>query len=111
MWSGDGGCDDAGLRADWHAWLPQIRPHLTPDPGVTRDTTPYSGTTFKKADLGGIPPRRESMGRQICIPCVTLGMLYRDCRVIRSRVQSSWSPVACLCCCCSSVLPRRGRAS
>jgi Uracil DNA glycosylase superfamily len=24
-------CDDAGLRADWNTWLPQIRPHVTPD--------------------------------------------------------------------------------
>jgi hypothetical protein len=32
MWSGDGGCDDASLRADWNAWLSQIGPHVTPDP-------------------------------------------------------------------------------
>jgi hypothetical protein len=62
MWSGDGGCDDASLRADWNAWLPQIRPHVTPDLGVTPDTTPYSGTTFKKTDLGDIPPREVQAG-------------------------------------------------
>ncbi len=34
MWSGDGGCDDASLRADLNAWLSQIRPHVTSDPGA-----------------------------------------------------------------------------
>jgi hypothetical protein len=40
--------DDAGLRANWNTWLPQIRPHVTPDAGVTPDMTPYTGNTFKK---------------------------------------------------------------
>ena len=54
--------DDAGLRANWNTWLPQIRPHVTPDAGVTPDTTPYTGTTFKKTDLGDIPPRDLPFG-------------------------------------------------
>jgi hypothetical protein len=40
----------------------RIRPHVTPDPGVTPDTTPYSGTTFKKTDLRDIPPREVQGG-------------------------------------------------
>ena len=54
--------DDAGLRADWNTWLPQIRPHVTPDPGMTPDTTPYTGSTFKKADLENIPPHDLPFG-------------------------------------------------
>jgi len=54
--------DDGQLRADWNTWLPQIRPNVTPDAGVTPDTTPYTGTTFKKADLGDIPPRDLPFG-------------------------------------------------
>src|SRR5215831_7508273 len=37
--------DDAGLRADWNSWLPQIRAHVTPD--VPPDMTTYAGSTFK----------------------------------------------------------------
>jgi len=47
--------DDAGLRADWNNWLPQIRPHVTSE--VAPDMTPYAGNPFKKADLENIPPR------------------------------------------------------
>ena len=54
--------DDAGLRADWNAWLPQIGAHVTPDSGVTPDITPYAGTTFKKADLENIPLRDLPFG-------------------------------------------------
>jgi hypothetical protein len=52
--------DDAGLRADWNTWLPQIRSHVTPD--VPPDMTPYAGSTFKKADLENIPPRDLPFG-------------------------------------------------
>jgi len=73
LWPGAGGLvvakplhpsfrDDGQLRADWNTWLPQIRPNVTPDAGVTPDTTPYTGTTFKKADLGDIPPRDLPFG-------------------------------------------------
>ena len=73
LWPGAGGLfvakplhpsfrDDGQLRADWNTWLPQIRPNVTPDAGVTPDTTPYAGTTFKKADLGDIPPRDLPFG-------------------------------------------------
>jgi hypothetical protein len=51
-----------GLRANWNTWLPQIRPHVTPDLGVTPDTTPYAGNTFKKDDLEKIPPRDLPFG-------------------------------------------------
>jgi hypothetical protein len=54
--------DDAGLRANWNTWLPQIRPHVTPDPGVTPDMTLYTGSEFKKADLENIPPRDLPFG-------------------------------------------------
>jgi len=54
--------DDAGLRANWNTWLPQIRPHVTPDPGVTPDTSPYAGNTFKKADLADIPAQDLPFG-------------------------------------------------
>ena len=54
--------DDAGLRADWNTWLPQIRPHVTPDAGVTPDMTPYTGNTFKKAGLENIPSRDLPFG-------------------------------------------------
>ncbi len=54
--------DDAGLRANWNTCLPQIRPQVTPDAGVTPDTTPYTGNTFKKADLADIPPRDLPFG-------------------------------------------------
>jgi len=54
--------DDEGLRADWNTWLPQIRPHVTPDSGVTPDMTPYTGSTFRKADLENIPPRDLPFG-------------------------------------------------
>ena len=54
--------DDAGLRADWNTWLPQVRAHVTPDPGVTPDMTLYTGSTFKKADLENIPPRDLPFG-------------------------------------------------
>ena len=47
--------DDGQLRADWNTWLPQIRPHVAPDAAVMPDSTPYSGSTFKKADLADIP--------------------------------------------------------
>jgi hypothetical protein len=73
LWPGTGGLsvarplhpsfrDDAGLRADWNIWIPQIRPHVTPDAGVTPDLTPYAGSTFKKADLENIPPRDLPFG-------------------------------------------------
>jgi hypothetical protein len=52
--------DDAGLRANWNSFLPQIRPHVTSETAV--DTTPYSGNTFKKADLENIPPRDLPFG-------------------------------------------------
>jgi Uracil DNA glycosylase superfamily len=52
--------DDAGLRANWNTWLPQIRPHVTPEAAV--DTTPYAGNAFKKADLENIPPRDLPFG-------------------------------------------------
>jgi Uracil DNA glycosylase superfamily len=52
--------DDAGLRANWNTWLPQIRPHVTPEAAV--DITPYAGNTFKKADLENIPPRDLPFG-------------------------------------------------
>ena len=52
--------DDAGLRANWNTWLPQIRPHVTPE--VAADMTPYAGNTFKKADLENIPPRDLPFG-------------------------------------------------
>jgi Uracil DNA glycosylase superfamily len=52
--------DDADLRANWNTWLPQIRPHVTPD--VAADMTPYAGNTFKKADLENIPPRDLPFG-------------------------------------------------
>ena len=48
--------DDAGLRANWNTWLPQIRPHVTPEAAV--DMTPYSGNTFKK--IWRISPRAIS---------------------------------------------------
>jgi hypothetical protein len=66
LWPGAGGLfvakplhpsfrDDAGLRANWNTWLPQIHPHVvTPDPGVTPDTTPYAGSTFKKPLVGNV---------------------------------------------------------
>jgi len=48
--------DDAQLRADWNAWLPQLRPRVTPDVDAIPDTTLYTGNTFKKADLeNGVP--------------------------------------------------------
>jgi hypothetical protein len=53
--------NDAQFRVDWNTWLPQIRPQVTPDAGVT-DTTPYSGSAFKKADLADIPPRDLPFG-------------------------------------------------
>jgi hypothetical protein len=53
--AGSGDRDDGGLRANWNTWLPQIRPHVTPDASVTPDMTPYAGNTFKKADLENIP--------------------------------------------------------
>jgi hypothetical protein len=67
LWSGKSGLfvakplhpsfrDDAGLRANWTTWLPQIRPNVTPDAGATSDMTLYTGSTFKKADLENIPP-------------------------------------------------------
>ena len=40
--------------------LPQIRPHVTPE--VAPDMTAYTGNTFKKVDLGNIPPRDLSFG-------------------------------------------------
>jgi len=52
--------DDAGLRADWNNWLPQIRPHVTSE--VPPDMAPYAGSTFKKADLENIPPRDLPFG-------------------------------------------------
>jgi hypothetical protein len=52
--------DDAGLRANWNIWLPQIRPHVTPEAPV--DTAAYSGNTFKKTDLENIPPRDLPFG-------------------------------------------------
>jgi Uracil DNA glycosylase superfamily len=52
--------DDAGLRANWNTWLPQIRPHVTPEAAV--DMTPYSGNTFKKTDLENIPARDFPFG-------------------------------------------------
>ena len=52
--------DDAGLRANWNTWLPQIRPHVTPE--AAADMTPYAGNTFKKADLENIPPRDLPFG-------------------------------------------------
>jgi hypothetical protein len=52
--------DDAGLRTNWNTIIPQIRPHVTPETAV--DTTPYSGNTFKKADLENIPPRDLPFG-------------------------------------------------
>jgi hypothetical protein len=52
--------DDAGLRANWNTWLPQIRPHVTPE--VAADMTSYAGNTFKKADLENIPPRDLPFG-------------------------------------------------
>lgn len=52
--------DDAGLRANWNTIIPQTRPHVTPE--TTVDTTPYSGNTFKKADLENIPPRDLPFG-------------------------------------------------
>jgi Uracil DNA glycosylase superfamily len=52
--------DDAGLRANWNTWLPQIRPHVTPE--VAADMTPYAGNTFKKTDLENIPPRDLPFG-------------------------------------------------
>jgi hypothetical protein len=54
--------DDAGLRVNWNTWIPQIRPNVTPDPGVTPDMAPYTGSTFKKADLEDIPPRDLPFG-------------------------------------------------
>jgi hypothetical protein len=54
--------DDAQLRTDWNTWLPQIRPHVTPDAGATPDMTPYTGSTFKKADLENIPARDLPFG-------------------------------------------------
>jgi len=35
---------------------------VTTEPGVTPDTTPYAGNTFKKADLENIPPRDLPFG-------------------------------------------------
>ena len=52
----------AGLHATWNTWLSQIRPNVTPDPGVTPDMTPYTGSTFTKADLENIPPRDLPFG-------------------------------------------------
>src|SRR5262249_50176610 len=52
--------DDAGLRGDWNNWIPQIRPHVTPD--VPPDMATYVGSTFKKADLENIPPRDLPFG-------------------------------------------------
>jgi len=52
--------DDAGLRANWNTSIPQIRPHVTPE--TAADKTPYSGNTFKKADLENIPPRDLPFG-------------------------------------------------
>jgi hypothetical protein len=54
--------DDAGLRANWNIWLPQIRPNVTPDTGAAPDTTPYTGNTFKKPDLENIPARDLPFG-------------------------------------------------
>jgi hypothetical protein len=54
--------EDAELRANWNTWLPQIRPHVTPDPGVTPDTTLYTGSKFKKTDLENIPARDLPFG-------------------------------------------------
>ena len=47
--------EDGPLLTNWNAALPGIRTHVTPDPGVTPDTTPY-GSKFKKNDLADIPP-------------------------------------------------------
>jgi hypothetical protein len=83
-----------GLRANWNTWLPQIRPHVTPDPGVTPDTTPYAGNTFKKADLENIPLaicRSES--RSGWEPATWRG----EHRLLRSRGSRSRRTANCDC--------------
>jgi hypothetical protein len=54
--------EDGPLRANWNTFLPQLRTNVTPDPGVTPDSTPYAGNTFKKADLANIPARDLPFG-------------------------------------------------
>jgi hypothetical protein len=54
--------EDGPLRTNWNTWLPQLRTQVTPDPGVTPDSTPYTGNTFKKSDLADIPARDLPFG-------------------------------------------------
>lgn len=43
-----------GVTANWNSQLPAMRAAITPDAGMTSDTTPY-GAKFKKTDRADIP--------------------------------------------------------
>ncbi len=53
--------DDAALLRNWNDWLPQLRSRVTPDPGGTPSTQPYS-SRFRKSDLERIPLRDLAFG-------------------------------------------------